>query len=94
MQLLPSLVESKRLLLRHWVADDAAALAAAVEASLEHLRPWMPWIAHEPVSLDGRRDLFRKWQQEWEQSVASMIQSKSSPINYARLCHEVSRNRS
>jgi len=27
---------------------DAAGLAAAVAASLDHLRPWMPWAADEP----------------------------------------------
>jgi RimJ/RimL family protein N-acetyltransferase len=31
--------------------DDAAGLAAAIAASLEHLRPWMPWAVDEPRGL-------------------------------------------
>ena len=30
--------------LRHWRVEDAGAQARAIEESLEHLRPWMPWI--------------------------------------------------
>jgi len=48
--------------LRHWQEDDAPALARAVEASLEHLRPWMPWIDAEPRSLDERVELIREWE--------------------------------
>jgi RimJ/RimL family protein N-acetyltransferase len=38
------------VVLRRYVADDAAALAEAVNASLEHLRPWMPW-AQSPATI-------------------------------------------
>ena len=34
--------------LRHWRAEDAEAQARAIEESLDHLRPWMPWAADEP----------------------------------------------
>ena len=33
------------LVLRRVEATDAAAIAVAVGASLDHLRPWMPWAA-------------------------------------------------
>ena len=29
----------------------------AVTESIEHLRPWMPWIADEPVTVEQRRAL-------------------------------------
>ena len=49
---------------RHWREDDAEALSRAVEESLEHLRPWMPWISEEPKAPSVRRELIRTWQRE------------------------------
>ncbi|MCA9604675.1 MAG: GNAT family N-acetyltransferase [Myxococcales bacterium] len=43
-----------RLCIRAWNPVDAPALAEAIGASLDHLRPWMPWIADEPMPLDDR----------------------------------------
>ena len=51
-----------RVELRHWLQEDAAALDAAVQENLDHLRPWMPWIAAEPMGEDGRRELIRSWE--------------------------------
>jgi RimJ/RimL family protein N-acetyltransferase len=42
---------SPRLCLRCWNPADAPALKAAVDASQEHLKPWMPWAQAE-VSLE------------------------------------------
>ena len=36
-----------RLCVRCWNPKDAPALKAAVDASLEHLKPWMPWAKAE-----------------------------------------------
>jgi RimJ/RimL family protein N-acetyltransferase len=44
---------------------DAEHLAVAISASLEHLRPWMAFIAHEPMSLDDRVALIARWDDEW-----------------------------
>jgi RimJ/RimL family protein N-acetyltransferase len=41
-------IETKRLVVRCYNPADAAMLAASVSESLEHLRPWMPWVHHEP----------------------------------------------
>ena len=47
-------VETERLLLRCPEPTDAEAINAAVEASLDHLRPWMPWAMGDPMTLDQR----------------------------------------
>jgi ribosomal-protein-serine acetyltransferase len=59
------LVGSDGLVLRRWVREDAAQLVEAVSDSLEHLRPWMPWIANEPSSVEDRRALIETWHEEW-----------------------------
>ena len=51
----PERLEGHGVLLRGWRPEDAEPLASAVTASLEHLRPWMPWIAGEPLALEERR---------------------------------------
>jgi len=53
------------LTLRRWVPDDAEALAQAVAESAEHLRPWMAWIAEEPVALERRRARIAEWALDW-----------------------------
>ena len=50
--------------LRHWREQDAAALAGAVQESLEHLLPWMAWAADEPMPVADRIDLIRRWEHE------------------------------
>jgi RimJ/RimL family protein N-acetyltransferase len=53
----PERVAAGPLLLRRVAADDAGPIAAAVGASLEHLRPWMPWAT--PEAADLRTQLVR-----------------------------------
>jgi ribosomal-protein-serine acetyltransferase len=50
--------------LRHWRVEDAEAQARAVEQSLDHLRPWMPWAADEPKPLEARVAMLREWEAE------------------------------
>jgi RimJ/RimL family protein N-acetyltransferase len=45
--------------LRCWEPRDAPLLADAIDSSLDHLRPWMPWAHDEPRSLDERIGLLR-----------------------------------
>jgi len=52
--------------LRQWRAALVEQLSAAVEANVEHLRGWMPWIADEPVSIPDRRRLLTLWESAWE----------------------------
>ncbi|MEZ5372545.1 MAG: GNAT family N-acetyltransferase [Microthrixaceae bacterium] len=62
---LPERTDTERLMICRLTPDDEPSLAAAVTANLEHLRPWFPWIAFEPVSPEDRRELLATWEQEW-----------------------------
>ena len=58
-------IETPRLAIRCWEPGDAPLLRAAIEASLEHLRPWMPWARDEPRSLVGQTALLRRFSREF-----------------------------
>jgi RimJ/RimL family protein N-acetyltransferase len=47
-------IETKRLVVRCYNPSDARLLAESVTESLEHLRPWMPWIRDEPEPMQDR----------------------------------------
>ena len=53
------------LVLRRWLREDAELLGEAVMESVEHLRPWMPWVAQEPLSVVERRGLIDAWERDW-----------------------------
>lgn len=55
----PYRLETERLVIRCWEPRDAGLLKEAVDESLEHLRPWMPWAHHEPQSLEEKIELLR-----------------------------------
>jgi ribosomal-protein-serine acetyltransferase len=65
MVVLPEVVVCERLVLRRWVRDDVDALRSAVEVSIDHLRPWMPFIAHEPMTDEARVALIDEWENDW-----------------------------
>jgi ribosomal-protein-serine acetyltransferase len=65
MDRLPDHVESPRLTIRRWNAGDADALSAAILASVDHLRPWMPWAADEPIGAVARRAMIERSNEEW-----------------------------
>lgn len=47
-------IETQRLVVRCYHPQDAPLLMAAVQESLEHLKPWMPWAHQEPQNLQQR----------------------------------------
>ena len=57
----PYLIRTERLTIRCWEPRDAPQLGEALESSLEHLRPWMPWANDEPTPLDERVDRLRRF---------------------------------
>ena len=52
---------------RAWEPADAAALNAAVAVSLEHLRPWMSWVAQGSMSLRDRVSWIEERRSAFEQ---------------------------
>src|SRR3954468_1222842 len=52
-------IETARTLLRCYAPSDVDALVRAVTESVAHLRPWMPWAAHEPVPHAQRLEWLR-----------------------------------
>jgi ribosomal-protein-serine acetyltransferase len=61
----PERIEVGAMVIRRYTVDDAATLHHAITSSVEHLRPFMPWIADEPRSLDDRRALIAAWDAQW-----------------------------
>lgn len=47
----PERFRTERLLLRRWQVADAPALKAALDRSVAHLQPWIPWTVAEPAPL-------------------------------------------
>ncbi|MFN2149949.1 MAG: GNAT family N-acetyltransferase [Anaerolineales bacterium] len=58
-------VLTPRLCIRCWQPSDAAQLKAAVDASREHLKPWMPW-AHQETSLQDQIERLRQVRGEFD----------------------------
>jgi RimJ/RimL family protein N-acetyltransferase len=54
-------IVTQRLVLRCWKPEDAPLAKAAIDANLEHLRPWMPWAMDEPTSLEEKVNLLRRF---------------------------------
>jgi RimJ/RimL family protein N-acetyltransferase len=55
----PYVIRTERLTLRCWEPRDAPLLKDALDTSLDHLRPWMPWAADEPKPLEEKAELLR-----------------------------------
>lgn len=54
-------IVTPRLVLRCWDPADANLLQEAVAESVDQLRPWLPWARAEPLSLDARAELLRRF---------------------------------
>jgi RimJ/RimL family protein N-acetyltransferase len=55
----PYRIVTERLVVRCWEPRDAPLLKEAIDSSLDELRPWMPWAADEPKSLEEKVALLR-----------------------------------
>lgn len=60
----PDQFETERLIIRAPRPGDAPALMEAVNTSLEHLRPWMPWAAR-PSELEETEQRVRLGAARW-----------------------------
>jgi RimJ/RimL family protein N-acetyltransferase len=52
-------IETARTSLRCLEPRHASLVSTAIEASLAHLRPWMSWAVHEPLSFEKRVERMR-----------------------------------
>lgn len=64
--LAPSRIETERLVIRCWQPEDAAGLKQVIDRNLDHLRPWMPWVAHEPEPLQQKTERLREFRAMFE----------------------------
>jgi RimJ/RimL family protein N-acetyltransferase len=62
----PYRIETERLVIRCYHPRDAPLLKDAIDSSLEHLRPWMPWAADEPQTLEQKTDLLKVFRSEFD----------------------------
>jgi len=62
----PYRIETERLVIRCYEPADAARLKEAVDSSLEHLRPWMPWAESEPQTLEEKTDLMKYFRSSFD----------------------------
>ena len=53
----PYRIETERLVVRCYETRDAPLLKEAIDSSLEHLQPWMPWALDEPQALEQKIEL-------------------------------------
>jgi RimJ/RimL family protein N-acetyltransferase len=53
----PYRIETERLVVRCYEPRDAPLLKEAIDSSLEHLQPWMPWALDEPQTLEQKIEL-------------------------------------
>ena len=53
--------ETERLSARCWSPEDAPAYRAALDDNDQHLRPYIPWMRDEPMSLEGTVAKLRRW---------------------------------
>ncbi|MDO6430595.1 GNAT family protein [Flavitalea sp. BT771] len=59
-------IETERLVLRCYEPGDASRLHEAIIRSLDHLRPWLPWVQHEPKDPEARIDLIRMFRGQFD----------------------------
>jgi RimJ/RimL family protein N-acetyltransferase len=62
----PYRIETERLVIRCYEPRDAALLKDAVDSSLDHIRPWMPWGEDEPQPLDEKIALVKRFRSQFD----------------------------
>ena len=53
-------------MIRCYEPEDAPLLKAAVDSSIEHLLPWMPWARFEPQSVEDKIELCRMFRGQFD----------------------------
>ena len=61
-------IETERLVLRCYHPEDAPLLKEAIDKSIDHLRPWMPWSLNEPTVIEEKIELLRGFRANFDLS--------------------------
>lgn len=61
-------VVTERLVVRCWNPADAPLLKVAIEESVEHLKPFMPWAYNEPEEVEKKIERIRRWRSNFDRS--------------------------
>jgi RimJ/RimL family protein N-acetyltransferase len=59
-------IETERLVIRCYEPGDASKLHEAITRSLDHLRPWLPWVEQEPKGPEARVSLIRLFRGQFD----------------------------
>ena len=62
----PYRIETERLVIRCYDPEDAPLLKDAVDRSLDHLRPFMPWTPDAPEPLDAVYERLRDFRAQYD----------------------------
>jgi RimJ/RimL family protein N-acetyltransferase len=62
----PYRIETERLVVRCYEPSDAPPLKEAIDSSLEHLQPWMPWAHSEPQTLEEKIELVKAFRSNFD----------------------------
>jgi RimJ/RimL family protein N-acetyltransferase len=62
----PYRIETERVVIRCYDPEDAPLLKEAIDSSIDHLRPWMPWARNEPQTLDEKVQLLRSFRSQFD----------------------------
>jgi len=62
----PYRIETERLVIRCYEPRDAAKAKEGIDASLDHLRPWMPWADDEPQTLEEKTQLMKTFRSNFD----------------------------
>lgn len=59
-------IETERLIIRCYEPKDAQLLKDAIDVSLEHLLPWMPWAKNEPETVETKIKRLRQFRGQFD----------------------------
>ena len=59
-------IETERLVIRCYDPKDALYLQKSIQESVEHLRPWLPWVKTEPEELQVKIERLREFRANFD----------------------------
>ena len=59
-------IETERLVIRCYDPKDALYLQKSIQESVEHLRPWLPWVKTEPEELQVKIERLRVFRADFD----------------------------